>query len=87
MVIVFVGQRHINKHAKVIINDLIQALKTLPILCEEIRLKIVFPTLENKAKTANKIYVTFYASESKIALFSTNFPYFSFHSWCGFDAS
>ena len=45
------------KHAIVIMNDLIVALKTLPILCEEIRLKIVFPTLENKAKNANKMYI------------------------------
>ena len=36
-------------------KDLIVALKTLPILCDEIRLKIVFPTLEIRAKTANKI--------------------------------
>ena len=45
----------IMKHAIVIKNDLIVALKTLPILCEEMRLKIVFPTLEIKAKKANKI--------------------------------
>ena len=43
------------KHARVIKSDLIVALKTLPILCEEIRLKIVFPTLEINAKNANKI--------------------------------
>ena len=43
------------KHAIVIKNDLIVALKTLPILCEEIRLKIVFPTLEIKANNANQI--------------------------------
>ena len=43
------------KHAIVIKNDLIVALKTLPILCEEIRLKIVFPTLEINANSANQI--------------------------------
>jgi hypothetical protein len=43
------------KHAKVMKNDLIVALKIELILFEEIRLKIVFPTLEIKAKKANKI--------------------------------
>ena len=43
------------KHAIVIKSDLIVALKTELILFEEIRLKIVFPTLEINAKKANKI--------------------------------
>ena len=47
------------KHAIVIIKDLIVALNTLPILCEEIRLKIVFPTLEKRAKNANNTYIIF----------------------------
>ena len=53
----FICPKHkqIIKHAIVIIKDLIAALKTLPILCEDILLKIVFPTLEIRAKTANKI--------------------------------
>ena len=45
------------KHATLIKSDLIVALKTLPIWFEEIRLKMVFPTLEINAKKANKIYV------------------------------
>ena len=45
------------KHASVIKKDLITELKTLPILFEEIRLKIVFPTLEKRAKNANKTYI------------------------------
>ena len=53
---IFTCPKHaqIMKHATKIKNDLIVALKTLPILCEEIRLKIVFPTLQINAKKANK---------------------------------
>ena len=47
--------KHIMKHANVIIKDLIAALKRLPVLCEEILLKIVFPTLEINAKNANRM--------------------------------
>ena len=43
------------KHAIAIKSDLIVALKTELILFEEMRLKMVFPTLEINAKIANKM--------------------------------
>ena len=46
-------QAQIIKHAIVIKSDLIVALKIELILFEEIRLKIVFPTLEINARNAN----------------------------------
>ena len=54
---IFTWPKHaqIIKQAIVINNDLMVALKIELILFEEIRLKIVFPTLEINAKNANKM--------------------------------
>ena len=57
------------KQAKVIINDLITALKRLPVLWEDIRLKIVLPTLEKSAKKANKIHIIFIPRNQKLPYF------------------
>ena len=64
------------KHDKVIKNDLIVALKTLPILSEEIRLNIVLPTLENRAKKANKMYMIFIPQNQKLPYFPRIFRIF-----------